>query len=105
MMRMDLRHAIQVTLFGVGLCLAGSATAQEGTSISTAPDGQLQENSQTTPVTSGTENVADVNTTKTFASDRAKGPAPRITWDSAAPELDALGNETVPTFNSTYSAK
>jgi hypothetical protein len=105
MLRMNMRPAIQVALFVVGLCLSGSATAQEGASISAAPDGQLQENNQTTPVTAGIEKAAAINTTGSFTPERAKGPASRITWDSAAPELDAFGNETVPIFNSAYSAK
>jgi hypothetical protein len=108
MLRMNTRLAIQVALFSVGLCLAGSATAQEGASISTAPDGQLQENSQTISVATGIESggaINTINTAETFAPERAKGSAPRMTWDSAAPELDAFGNETVPIFNSTYSAR
>ncbi len=32
-------------------------------------------------------------------------PASRMTWESAAPQLDPFGNETVPVFNSAYSGR
>ena len=39
------------------------------------------------------------NEQSTRATATTAAPAPRMTWDSAAPELDAFGNETVPIFN------
>ena len=32
-------------------------------------------------------------------------PASRMTWESAAPQLDPFGNETVPVFDSAYSGR
>jgi hypothetical protein len=32
-------------------------------------------------------------------------PAPRLTWEAAAPQLDPFGNETVPVFDSAYSGR
>ena len=38
------------------------------------------------------------NEQSTPATATTAAPAPRMTWDSTAPELDAFGNETVPVF-------
>ncbi|GEO41839.1 hypothetical protein SAE02_59870 [Skermanella aerolata] len=32
-------------------------------------------------------------------------PASRMTWESAAPQLDPFGNEMVPVFDSAYSGR
>jgi hypothetical protein len=41
------------------------------------------------------------NEQSTPATATIAAPAPRMTWDSTAPELDAFGNETVPVFTAS----
>lgn len=48
----------------------------------------------------GTEGMARSDADATKAA-----PASRMTWESAAPQLDPFGNETVPVFDSAYSGR
>jgi hypothetical protein len=105
MLEMNIRYTVQGIILAAGLCVAGAATAQESGSISAGPEEIQQAAGEMTPVGVGGENAGGISTTKDSIPGTAISPAPRITWDSAAPELDAFGNETVPVFNSTYSAK
>ena len=102
---MTLRCTLQGVILAVGLCIAGAATAQESGSISAAPEEIQQAGGEMTPVAVESEDAGGISTTKGNIPGASISPAPRMTWDSAAPELDAFGNETVPVFKSIYSVK
>jgi hypothetical protein len=105
MFEMTIRCTLQGVILAVGLCVAGAATAQESGSISDAPEEIQQAGGEMTPVAIGGEDAGGISTTMGNVPGTAISPAPRMTWDSAAPELDPFGNETIPIFNSTYSGR
>jgi hypothetical protein len=92
-------------ILAAGLCVAGAASAQESGLKSASPAEIQQATGNIAPVGVEGEDAGAINSPKVDISGAAKSPAPRMNWDSAAPELDAFGNETVPIFNSAYSAK
>jgi hypothetical protein len=77
----------------------------ESALISAAPEEAQQTAGDITPIGVGGEDAGGISTTKRSIPGAAISPALRMTWDSAPPELDAFGNETVPVFNSTYSGR
>ena len=105
MLEISMRHTIQGVILAVGLCVAGTATAQESGSISAGPEETQPAAGDMTSVGVGGEDAGGISTTKGNLPGTAISPAPRLTWDSAAPELDTFGNETVPIFKSTYSGR
>ena len=105
MFEMTIRCTLQGVILAVGLCVAGTATAQQNGPISAAPEEIQQAASDTTSVGVRGEDAGGISTTKGNLPGTAMSPAPRLTWDATAPELDAFGNETVPIFNSTYSGR
>jgi len=105
MLEMNIRYTVQGVILAFALCVAGAASAQESGSILAAPEKAQRTSSETIPVAAELEAGAGISTTQGNIPGMAISPAPRMTWDSAAPELDAFGNETEPVFNSTYSAK
>ena len=105
MFEMIIRCTLQGVILAVGLCVAGTATAQQNGPISAAPEEAQQTAGDITPIGVGGEDAGGISTTKRSIPGAAISPALRMTWDSAPPELDAFGNETVPVFNSTYSGR
>jgi hypothetical protein len=103
MLKMSTHYTFQGVILAAGLCIAGTATAQESVLLSAGPEQAQQASSEMAPVTAGIETDAGMSTAQSSAFGTATIPAPRITWDVTAPQLDAFGNETVPIFNSTYS--
>jgi hypothetical protein len=105
MLEMSMRYTIQGVILAVGLCIAGTATAQESVSISAGSEQAQQASSETIPVAARIEADTGMSGAQSSPSGTAAIPAPHMTWDSTAPQLDAFGNETVPVFNSAYSRK
>jgi hypothetical protein len=105
MFEMTIRYILQGVILAAGLCVAGAATAQESGSTSAAPEEIQQAGGEMAPVAVGSEDAGGISTTKGNVPGTAISPAPRMTWDAAAPELDPFGNETVPIFNSAYSER
>jgi len=105
MLEMNIRYTVQGVILSAGLCVAGAASAQESGLTSASPAETQQTAGSITPVSVEGEDAESVSSTKVDIPPAAKSPAPRMNWDSAAPELDAFGNETVPIFNSTYSGR
>jgi len=103
MLKMITRYTFQGVILAAGVCIAGTATAQESASLFAGPVQAQQVSGEMVPVTAGIETAAGMSIAQSSASGTATIPAPRITWDVTAPQLDAFGNETVPIFNSTYS--
>ena len=103
MLEMNMRHVIQGIILGVGVSLVGGATAQESGPIPAAPEVVQGTTGEINQVATGAEAGSAISATRSNAPQTA--PVPRIIWDSAAPELDTFGNETVPIFHSTYSGK
>jgi hypothetical protein len=104
MLEMNIRYTVQGVILAAGLCVAGAASAQESGLIPVAPKTQ-QAGVERGPVGAEGEDSGGISTTKGDIPGAAISPAPRMTWDATAPELDAFGNETVPIFNSTYSGR
>jgi hypothetical protein len=105
MSELNIRYTVQSVMLAVVMCIAGVASAQESGSISAAPDDIQQAGGDMAAVGVAVSNASGISTTKTTIPDAASSPASRLIWDSATPELDAFGNETVPIFNSTYSGR
>jgi hypothetical protein len=103
MLEMNMRHVIQGIILGVGVSLVGGATAQESGPIPAAPEIVQRTTGEVDQVATGIGAASAISAPGSNAPQTA--PAPRIVWDSAAPELDTFGNETVPIFHSTYSGK
>jgi hypothetical protein len=106
MLELNIRYTVQSVMLAVAMCIAGVASAaQESGLISAAPDGIQQAGGDMAAVGVAVSNASGISTTKTTIPETTSSPAPRMTWDLAAPELDTFGNETVPIFNSTYSGR
>jgi hypothetical protein len=77
------RYLVPGVILAFGVGAAGAALAQ-----TVAPE--------VAPVATATIPVMTLEPNTTAPTTAA--PAPRLIWDSTAPELDAFGNETVPIF-------
>jgi hypothetical protein len=105
MLEMNIGYTVQGVILAAGLCVAGAASAQESGLTSASPAEIQQTAGNITPVAVEGEDAGGNSSPKVDIPGAAKSPAPRMNWDSAAPQLDAFGNETVPIFNSTYSGR
>jgi hypothetical protein len=83
--KQTMRHLVPGVILAFGVGVAGAALAQT-VAPATIPLMTLED-------TRGHTGMEPNTTAPTTAA-----PAPRMTWDSTAPELDAFGNETVPVF-------
>ena len=103
MLETNTRRALQGVILAVGVSVAGMATAQESGPVPAAPEVVQRTTGEIDQVAAGIEAGSAISATRSNAPQTA--PAPHIVWDSATPELDTFGNETVPIFHSTYSGK
>jgi hypothetical protein len=88
-----MRHLVPGVILAFGVGAAGAALAQT-VAPEVAPVATATIPLMTLEDTRGHTGMEPNTTAPTTAA-----PAPRMTWDSTAPELDAFGNETVPIFN------
>ena len=87
--KQTMRHLVPGIILAFGVGVAGAALAQ-----TVAPEvAPATIPLMTLGDTRGHTGMEPNTTAPTTAA-----PAPRMTWDSTAPELDAFGNETVPVF-------
>src|SRR5688572_26093904 len=94
--KQTMRHLVPGIILAFGVCAAGAALAQ-----TVAPEVAPVTTAAIPAMTLDDANGHTGNEQSTPATATTAAPAPRMTWDSTAPELDAFGNETVPVFTAT----
>jgi hypothetical protein len=109
MLKMVRKNIVRGVVLSVGLS-AGLSAGPGFAEMAAAPDS----GGQAVEEMAGEEMIAQVARVDAGGIEgRARGdvdatkavPASRMTWESAAPQLDPFGNETVPVFDSAYSGR
>jgi hypothetical protein len=100
-LKLRARQFVPVLLLVGAFGATGPALAQDS-GAATATSESLPVTTAAIPaMTLDNANGHTGNEQSTPATATTATPAPRMTWDSTAPELDAFGNETVPVFTAT----
>jgi hypothetical protein len=93
--KQTMRHLVPGVILAFGVGAAGAALAQT-VAPEVAPVATATIPLMTLEDTRGHTGMEPNTTAPTTAA-----PAPRLVWESTAPELDAFGNETVPVFTAS----
>ena len=97
--KQTMRHLVPSIILAFGVGAAGAALAQtvapEVAPVATA----------TIPLMTLEDTRAHTGMEPNTTAPTTAAPAPRLIWDSTAPELDTFGNETVPIFNTTPAGR
>jgi hypothetical protein len=97
--KQTMRHVVPSIILAFGVGAAGAALAQT-VAPEIAPVAPATIPLMALEDTRGHTGMEPNTTAPTTAA-----PAPRLIWDSTAPELDTFGNETVPIFNTTPAGR
>jgi hypothetical protein len=94
--KQTMRHLVPGVILAFGVGVAGAALAQ-----TVAPEVAPEVAPATIPLMTLEDTRGHTGMEPNTTAPTTAAPAPRMTWDSIAPELDTFGNETVPVFTAT----